>query len=220
MIIASERALLSIGLLPAGPRWYTALLISAALLLSGCSDPPPQLRKLSADGVILAFGDSLTFGTGAKSERSYPAVLADRLGREVVNAGVPGEVTEAGLKRLPRILDSVQPELVVLCHDGNDMLRKRGLAQAENNLRAMIRLIRESGAMVVMLGVPNPGLFLSTADFYTKVATDMQVPIEAEIIPDLLGDNQFKSDTIHPNAAGYAKIADALAAMLRERGAL
>ena len=74
--------------------------------------------------------------------------------------------------------------------------------------------------MVVMLGVPNPGLFLSTADFYTKVATDMQVPIEAEIIPDLLGDNQFKSDTIHPNAAGYAKIADALAAMLRERGAL
>ena len=197
-----------------------ALLIAASLLLNACGESGPALQKLSAEGVVLAFGDSLTFGTGAKPGESYPNALAARIGHQVVNAGVPGEVSETGLKRLPKILDKVQPELVILCHGGNDMLRKKDLGLAEENLRAMVKLIRASGAMVVMLGVPKPGLFLSTAEFYTKVAKDLEVPIDAEVIPDLLGDNQFKSDAVHPNAAGYSKIAEAIEALLRDRGAL
>lgn len=191
-----------------------------ALWLGGCGDSGEPLARLAPDAIILAFGDSLTFGTGAPKGAGYPEVLAELTGRKVINAGVPGEVTADGLKRLPQVLERTSPNLVVLCHGGNDMLRKRSLTQAEANLREMVQLVRSSGAAVVMMGVPKPGLFLSTADFYQKIADDMRVAIEDDIIPDLIGDNKYKSDPIHPNADGYRRIAQALQALLRDRGAL
>jgi len=190
-----------------------------AAVLWGCGSDP-ELPPLGAADTVLAFGDSLTYGTGAPQGKSYPDVLAGLIGRKVVNAGVPGEFTADGLKRLNGVLAQVAPRLVVLCHGGNDMLRKKNLAAAESNLRAMIETIRARGAAVVMLGVPRPGVFLSTAEFYERIAEDMQVPIEAEIVPDLLGDRQYKSDTVHPNAKGYARLAAAVAELLKERGAL
>ena len=193
--------------------------IACATLLWGCGKDP-QLPPLAVSDRVLAFGDSLTFGTGAPQGQSYPDVLAGLIGRKVINAGVPGEVTAEGLKRLTGVLKKVAPRLVVLCHGGNDMLRKRSLAAAEANLRTMIQTIRASGAAVVLLGVPRPGVFLSTAEFYERVAEDLEVPIEAEIVPDLLGDRQYKSDTVHPNAKGYARMAAAVADLLKERGAL
>lgn len=191
-----------------------------ALALFGCSGGSADLPRLTPGDVILAFGDSITFGTGARREESYPAVLSTRIGLEVVNAGVPGELTRQGLKRLPGVLDRVRPKLVVLCLGGNDMLRRQGPETIEQNLKQMVRLIRSKGAAVVMLGVPEPGLFLSTADVYERVASDLAVALEDEIIPDLLGDNQYKSDHIHPNAAGYARLAEAVEAVLRKNGAL
>ena len=74
----------------------------------------------------------------------------------------------------------------------------------------MILIARERNIPVVMIAVPNVGLFLSSADFYEEVAEDMQVPIEDDILADLLGDNRYKSDHVHPNAAGYARLAEAL----------
>ena len=198
-----------------------ALLPVAALaaLLAGCDDSP-QLRALSPDAVILAFGDSLTHGTGARPGEDYPQALAAGISHQVINGGVPGETSAQGLRRLPALLAQSTPALVVLCHGGNDILRKLPLAQAAENLRAMIRLIRESGAQVVMLGVPKFGLFLDSAPFYEQLAEQEQVPIDVDILSDILADNDLKSDTVHPNAAGYAKLAAAVAALLRERGAL
>lgn len=200
-------------------RLRLLVLALCATLLWGCGSDP-ELPLLTATDRVLAFGDSLTYGTGAPKGKSYPDVLAGLIGREVVNAGVPGEVTADGLQRLDGVLEKVSPRLVVLGHGGNDMLRKKNLAAAESNLRSMIEKIRASGAAVVMLGVPRPGVFLSTAEFYERIAEDMQVPIEADIVPDLLGDRQYKSDTVHPNARGYAKLAAAVDKLLRERGAL
>ena len=191
-----------------------------ALAVAACSGSGADLPKLAPGDVILAFGDSLTFGTGASREESYPAALSRRIGFEVVNAGVPGEVSAKGLKRLPKALDQVGPKLVILCLGGNDMLRRQDRAQTGENLKQMVRLIRARGAAVVMLGVPEPGLFLSTADVYERVASELDVPLEDDIIPDLLGDNQYKSDHIHPNAAGYARLAEAVEALLKNRGAL
>jgi len=75
------------------------------LLLAACNKPPETLPKLPDDGVILAFGDSLTYGTGASSLHDYPSMLAGMTEREVINEGVPGEVSSDGLKRLPALLD-------------------------------------------------------------------------------------------------------------------
>jgi acyl-CoA thioesterase-1 len=195
--------------------------IVLVLALSGCSDPVPQLRPLPADATILAFGDSLTYGTGVNRDQSYPAVLEQLVQRHVVNAGVPGEVTSEALARLPGALKKYRPALVILCHGGNDILRKMNLAQTSDNLRAMIRMIRQAGASVVLLGVPKPGLmFLKSADFYQTIAHDNQIPFEAEIIPTIETDNTLKSDAIHPNQKGYRMLAQAVAALLRTSAAI
>jgi len=195
------------------------VIIVAALLLPACGDSP-SLPPLATDAVVLAFGDSLTYGTGAHREESYPAVLERRIGRKVVNAGVPGEVTERGLRRLPGALDRLDPQLLILIHGGNDILRDVDPALTEANLRAMIAASRARGVPVALVGVPELGLFLDPPEFYGRVAEDTGVPYEDGILGDLLGDNRYKSDHVHLNAAGYARLAEAVATLLERSGAL
>ncbi len=194
--------------------------IVACCMLTGCADEPPPLSPLPRDAVILAFGDSLTRGTGAANAASYPAVLGGLTGHTVVNAGIPGELSAAGLSRLPGVLAATNPQLMILCHGGNDMLRKRNIGQLATNLRAMITLARQRGVEVVLVGVPRPGLLLGTAEIYREIAASMDVPLEADVLADVLGDAGLKSDPIHPNAAGYRVMAEAVYALLRTAAAL
>ncbi|MHB1145244.1 MAG: arylesterase [Thiobacillus sp.] len=193
--------------------------VCLAVLLAAC-DRAPTLPKLSSHDVIVAFGDSLTHGTGASTDDAYPAVLATLTGRTVINAGVPGDTTSSGLARLPAVLDEHKPRLVLLCLGGNDMLRKQPEAATENNLRLLVKTIRASGAEVVLIGVPEPRLFGGTPDFYARLAEEMQLPLEADIFNEVLKDNRLKADPIHANAAGYRLVAERLAELLREAGAL
>jgi lysophospholipase L1-like esterase len=189
-------------------------------LVAACGGSTPRLSRLSADAVVLAFGDSLTFGTGARPETSYPAVLEKLIARKVWSAGVPGEVSAAGLARLPAALDYYHPSLLILCHGGNDFLRKLGDAQAAKNLRAMIRLARQKGIDVMLIAVPKPGLFPSPPDFYAEIAKEFGLPYEDAALQTILRDNELKSDIAHPNAKGYAMLAEAIAALLKKSGAL
>ncbi len=185
----------------------------------GCSDPP-GLARLSQNAIILAFGDSLTYGTGAKAGQSYPAVLAELTERQVIRAGVPGEETSQGLKRLPAVLDEHLPDLVILGLGGNDILRRRSNAATKQNLAKMVQLIRDRNIQVVIFGVPEFGLFPDTADFYHELADEMALVAENEIVAKLMRDSAMKSDPIHFNQQGYRKLAEALHAMLIEAGAL
>jgi acyl-CoA thioesterase-1 len=193
--------------------------LAAVLLLAAC-ERAPTLPKLSPHDVIVAFGDSLTHGTGASDDTAYPAVLATLTGRTVINAGVPGDTTTTGLLRLPEVLAEHRPRLVLLCLGGNDMLRKHPAAATENNLRLLVQTIRASGAEVVLIGVPAPKLFGGAPDFYARVARDMGLPLEQDVFSDVLRDNRLKSDPIHANAAGYRVVAERLAEFLRDAGAL
>ena len=197
-----------------------AALSCVALALAACGGSAPKLAKLPADAVVLAFGDSLTFGTGAQPEASYPAVLEKLIERTVWSAGVPGETSAAGLARLPSALDYYQPRLLILCHGGNDFLRQLGDAQAAENLRAMIRLARQRGIDVALIGVPKPGLLPSPPDFYAAIAKEFGLPYEEAALKTIMRDNELKSDLAHPNARGYAKLAEAVAALLKKSGAL
>ena len=197
----------------------TAMLL-AAILVAACGAKTPTLPKLGTDAVVLAFGDSITFGSGAGENQSYPAVLEALIGRKVHGAGVPGEVSAAGLARLPSALDYYKPQLLILCSGGNDFLRKLGKQQAAENLRAMVRTARDKGVAVMLIAVPEPGLLPSPPDFYKDIAKEFSIPYEDGALAKILRDNQLKSDLIHPNAKGYARLAEAVAEVLRKSGAI
>ena len=195
-----------------------ALLLST-VLLAGCGKSP-RVPPLGANDVVLAFGDSLTFGTGASPSESYPAQLQSLIGRKVVNAGLPGEISTDGLARLPEVLEEAQPKLLLLCHGGNDFLRKQSETTAAANVRAMIKLARDKGIAVVLIATPKPGLTVSPPDFYAEIAKEFAIPFNDDALKSILRDNALKSDLVHPNAKGYAQIAQALDKLLRKAGAI
>lgn len=199
-------------------RFLLAVLLAACL--TSCGDKVPQVAKLAATDVVLAFGDSLTFGTGAKAEDSYPVVLGQLIGRTVVRSGVPGEQTAGGLERLPEVLDEHKPRLVIVCLGGNDMLRKGTPANIEANLRKILTEIKSRGLNAMLIGVPTPTLITRPPDFYPKLAREFAIPYEGDIITSVLYKSELKSDPIHPNAAGYRKVAEAVARLMRDAGAL
>ncbi len=190
-----------------------------ALTLASCSKIP-ALPSLPQDGVILAFGDSITYGTGAPEGESYPAVLARLTGRTVVNAGIPGEMSGAGVARLPEILEKERPALLILCHGGNDLLARQEQRQIADNLRGMVRQARDRGISVVLIAVPNPDLTLQPPALYREVAAEFGLPLELKALPRILGRSSLKSDHIHPNGAGYGQLAEAVATLLKKSGAL
>ena len=198
-----------------------AKLLLVMFVLVSCSDNKATLTPLAHDAVILAYGDSLTFGLGANVRtQSYPAVLQNITGITVINAGISGEVTAQGLKRLPLVLDAVKPNIVILCHGGNDLIRRIGKEQLKNNLNQMIKLIQRSGADVVLVGVPTFNLMLTVPDLYSELAEAHKLPIDIELLPTIERDPKMKSDQIHPNAAGYSVMATAVQTLLLEAGAL
>lgn len=204
--------------LAAASAWR-ALFCTAALLLAGCGDSA-KLARLPADAAVLAFGDSLTYGTGAAEAESYPAQLERLIGRRVVRAGVPGEVSAQALARLPEALEEHQPKLLVLCIGGNDFLRNLGQDQVAANIRAMVRLAKDRGADVVLLGTPEKGLLVTPPKFYAEIAREFRIPYEGKVVGEILRDAALKSDPIHPNARGYRLIAERVATLMKQSGAL
>ena len=200
-------------------RGFIAVL-GVAACLSGCGERVPRVAAVGPNDVIVAFGDSLTYGTGASESESYPAVLEQLIGRKVVRAGVPGEVTAQGLARLPAVIEEYRPALVIVCLGGNDMLRKVDDMQIRSNLRRIITVLRERSVSIVLVGVPRPALLTSAAAFYGELAQEYSIPYEGKVLNDVMHQLDLKADLIHPNAKGYRRIAEAIAALLKKAGAV
>ncbi len=198
----------------------TLFLLILSLLLYACNDSSSNLSTLSSEDKILAFGDSLTYGTGANKGEDYPTLLSKLANINVINAGVPGEISSEGLVRLPNLLDEHTPDLLILIHGGNDILKKLSRSEQKNNLIAMIELAKARNIEITMLGVPEPGIFLKSAEIYEQVATQTNVPIELSLLPDILSDNSLKSDIAHPNNKGYQKMTEGILEFLEDNGAI
>ena len=199
-------------------RIAIALILIAAL--AGCGEKVPRLSPVGPNDVIVAFGDSLTYGTGANEAESYPAVLSQLINRKVIRAGVPGEVTGGGLERLESVIEEHRPSLMIVGLGGNDMLRKLDDAEIKANLRKIIQIIQGRGISVVLFGVPKPALITSAPKFYEELAQELNIPYEGKIVTDVLYKPDQKSDSIHPNAKGYRRMAEAFADLLKKAGAI
>lgn len=203
-------------------RLPAVLILFFVLSIFACFKSEPKIAYLREDAVILAFGDSLTFGMGAeRPENAYPAVLQGLINRKVINAGISGEVTAKGLERLQGLLDEYKPSLLILCHGANDLLRKLGEEEAADNIRAMIRMAKERGVDVVLLGVPRLSITsMSAAGFYKDIAEEFNILYDNNVLFDIVSNASLKSDYVHPNIKGYRMMADAVAALLVEGGAV
>ncbi len=195
-------------------------LLLLLLLVSCDKNDDGSLTVLRPNDVILAFGDSLTSGVGTRPELSYPQQLSTLLSRKVVNAGIPGETSAEGLARLPGVLDQVEPDLLIICHGGNDILQKLDRKQLRANLQGMIAAAKQRGIAVVMIAVPQLGLGLQDVPLYQELADESHVPLLTKTLGELLADQQYKSDPVHLNGQGYRKLAEAVADFLSKNGAL
>lgn len=175
--------------------------------------------------VIVALGDSLTAGWGVAPEEAYPAILERRLAREgyayrVVNAGVSGDTTAGGLRRVDWVLRS-GPEVVVVALGANDGLRGQPVAAMRDNLAAIVRRLVDAGARVLLAGMrvpPNYGAAYARqfAAVFPDVARQAGVALMPFLLEGVAGDPRLnQSDGIHPNADGQRVIAERLWPHLR-----
>lgn len=160
---------------------------------------------------LIAFGDSLTAGFGAQPGEDYPSVLAKTIGVEVVNAGVNGDTTESALARVDADVLARSPRIVIVGLGGNDFLRGVAIQTTEANLRAIVRKIHAGKAMVVLLGFSFPSFTADYADMYERVADEEGCLLIEGALKGILTDRSLKSDEIHPNARGYALMAERIA---------
>jgi acyl-CoA thioesterase-1 len=174
----------------------------------------------SADRVIVALGDSLTDGLGVARDEAYPARLEARLTREgydyrVVNAGVSGDTSAGGLRRVDWVLRA-NPEIVIVALGANDGLRGQPVAALRDNLVAIVQRLRASGARVLLTGMRVPTNYGAafTRDFaavFPDVARRTNVTLVPFLLEGVAGEARFnQADGLHPNAQGQQMIADHL----------
>lgn len=193
-----------------GTRLLVGLVLGG---LGACSKRSVRGQVVLAGATVLALGDSLTFGTGATPDTSYPAALASLTGWRVVNAGVPGDTSAQALQRLPSLLQEHQPVLVLVSIGGNDLLRRLPEADTRANVQRICELARGAGAQVLLLAVPRPSVAaaitgsLSDHPMYAELADALHVPLQANGWSAVLADESLRADQIHANARGYAQMA-------------
>ncbi len=228
--------------LPSAVRLH--LLITGLVLgFAGCGEPdvreqlarapetaPPPAAAPAVDDprpALVAFGDSLTAGYGIDLDEAWPARLQERLDADgfayrVVNAGVSGETTSGGLRRLPFVLDrNPNAELVVIALGGNDGLRGVPVDVMMDNLEAMIREAEGRGLQVLLAGVPAPPELGRDyedgfAETFRDVAGATGVPLLPSLLEGVAGVAELNQrDGIHPTAEGALRLADNAFAALK-----
>jgi acyl-CoA thioesterase-1 len=187
---------------PALPAWPT----SPASAASAASPP-----------LVIFLGDSLTAGLGLPADQAYPALLerrlrADGLPVRVLNAGVSGDTSAGGLRRL-RWLLAQRPAVVVVGLGGNDGLRGTAVPEIESNLNQLVGHAQQAGARVLLLGMqipPNygPDYTDAFAAIYPRIARNMNVPLVPFLLAGVGGVAELnQADGLHPTAAGQVKVA-------------
>ena len=157
--------------------------------------------------IIICFGDSLTFGTGAGKGMDYPSQLAKMIRKPVINKGIPGDTTASALRRLNRDVLSKHPDIVLITLGGNDL--KNGVYRdiAFGNLKQIVQAIQKQGAKVIIGGLRFPRIDRGFGKGYEDVAQQTGAMLIPNIYAGIVDNPDLMSDPIHPNNSGYHIIA-------------
>lgn len=195
----------------------------AATLLAGCGKSA-KLSAIPPGKTVLAFGDSVTFGTGAASGEDWPILLAQKTGWKVVNAGVSGDTAENGKGRIQALLTAHNPALVIIEIGGNDFLRRKPPKRVKEDIREIIQTVLRFGAQTALVSVPELSLLgalagrPSDSDIFEQLASEEGVPLVPNVFSDTLARPELCADKIHPNARGYEYMASGIYARLQKVG--
>jgi acyl-CoA thioesterase-1 len=162
--------------------------------------------------IILVLGDSLSAEYGLPRGTGWVKLMEAQLQKQsspylVFNASISGETTSGGLARLPALLQSKKPRIVLLELGANDALRGLSIEQTQNNLRKMIQLSKQSGAKVLLFGMqipPNYGQQYTRQfkEIYPALAMQESIQIVPFFLEGVAAKKElFQADNIHPNEA-------------------
>ena len=212
-------------------RWCVRLMLLAACALApacGSASPPADAPSSTATARdpdapparprVVILGDSLTAGLGLVESQAFPARLQQRVDDEgysfeVVNAGVSGDTSAGGLRRLDWALEG-DVRVLVLALGANDGLRGLSVADMQKNLTAIIERAKARGVVVILAGMeapPNYGQEYAAAfrQAFRQVALEQRVLFIPFLLQDVAGQSALnQSDGIHPNAAGASRVAE------------
>lgn len=198
------------------PSWAlpATVLTLWVCLFCGCGGPKIKYLK-RGDGPVVIIGDSLAAGFGAPEGEGFVDELERRLGVEIINKGIKGHTTVQGMARLQKDVLELNPSLVMLELGGNDALQKLDVNQTFVNLGEMINRIHAQEVPVLLLGVRGGIMSDKYAGRYEELARQKGVAVVPNIVEGLLTQPAYKFDAIHPNAAGYEKVADRIEPVLK-----
>ena len=207
------------------------LLLSILFLFFSCGNQPGEKAKTAPAETetavrpkIVAFGDSLTAGLGLDASETYPAQLQKLLDAagfkyEVVNAGVSGDTTSGGLRRVDWVMDG-DVQFVILELGANDILRGQPVSLLKENLTQIIRKMQRAGATVILAGMEaptnsGPEYRKEVHDVYQQLADENKLPFIPFILKGVVGsENLNQEDLSHPNPAGAKILASNVFAVL------
>ena len=198
--------------------------VPAAALLAACGKRKPSAAALKSDARVLALGDSLTFGYGAPPSAAWPVKLGELTGWQIENEGINGDTSAGALERLTALLAAGSYDAILIGIGGNDMLRGVPPSATRENLASLVSQARAHTPYVALLATPAPDAMraavgsLSDAPFYEEIAKSGQALLVANVYSSVLSDASLRSDRIHANAEGYARVAQQLAEQLKAAG--
>ncbi len=192
--------------------WLPSCMVFCLVVLLG---PRPALA--SSTNTVLLLGDSLSAAHNIELDKGWPSLLQARLSqmrppRRLINASISGETTSSGLSRLPGLLKTYRPALVILELGANDGLRGLPLPEIRANLESMIELCRGSGAKVLLLGIELPVNYGpqyrdGLRAIYAQLARENHTGLVPFLLQDIALDPQaMQEDGLHPNAAAQPRV--------------
>ncbi|MCC2630222.1 MAG: arylesterase [Candidatus Paceibacter sp.] len=167
----------------------------------------PEIRAEREIKTVVAFGDSLVSGIGATEGNDLVSILSRKIRKPIINKGVSGNTSAQGLARIDEVV-ALQPDLVFVLLGGNDALQRISRQETFSNLDTIISTLQKNGAMVVLLGIQGGPLGDPFKSEFKTLANRYKLIYVPNVLEGLFGHSDLMYDAVHPNDAGYRKMAD------------